>query len=189
MPFKSEAQRRLFHAMEGRGEISPKKVEEWEDETPKEKKRRLPYHVADRRSEKKSSIDETYEAGVKQAMVDAGLLEKQAFIEPVLGAVAAPQGEGWRGASGAMLGSGLGGLAGLAGGGLLGAGLGAGIGGLAGGGKDAWRGAQLGGIAGGLLGTLGGGIYGGMKGYRAAILSPEERAALVQAKLREADVE
>lgn len=43
MPFKSEAQRRKFHAMAGRGEISKKTVEHWEDATPKGKK--LPEHV------------------------------------------------------------------------------------------------------------------------------------------------
>ena len=45
MPFKSEAQRRLFHAKAERGEISEKKVREWEHETPKKVKENLPYHV------------------------------------------------------------------------------------------------------------------------------------------------
>ena len=51
MPFKSEAQRRKFWAMAGRGEISKKTVEEWEHATPKNKK--LPEHV----KAKKASID------------------------------------------------------------------------------------------------------------------------------------
>jgi hypothetical protein len=42
MPFKSEAQRRLFHAKEGRGEMSHKTVEEWEHAT--KNKKELPYH-------------------------------------------------------------------------------------------------------------------------------------------------
>ena len=33
MPFKSEAQRRKFYAMAERGEISKKKVEEYEEKT------------------------------------------------------------------------------------------------------------------------------------------------------------
>lgn len=43
MPFKSEAQRRLFHAMADRGEISEEKVREWEHATKNKKK--LPEHV------------------------------------------------------------------------------------------------------------------------------------------------
>jgi len=43
MPFKSEAQRRLFHAKAARGEISEKTVHEWEHETKNKKK--LPLHV------------------------------------------------------------------------------------------------------------------------------------------------
>jgi hypothetical protein len=42
MPFKSEAQRRLFWAKVGRGEISRGTAEEWESATPKG---RLPEHV------------------------------------------------------------------------------------------------------------------------------------------------
>ena len=37
MPFKSKAQRRLFWAKVGRGEISKAKAEEWEAETPNKK--------------------------------------------------------------------------------------------------------------------------------------------------------
>lgn len=43
MPFKSQAQRGKFYAMEKRGEISHKTVKHFEDATPKGKK--LPYHV------------------------------------------------------------------------------------------------------------------------------------------------
>lgn len=43
MPFKSEAQRRLFHVMADRGEISEEKVREWERKTKNKKK--LPMHV------------------------------------------------------------------------------------------------------------------------------------------------
>jgi hypothetical protein len=44
MPFKSESQRKLFHAMEGRGEISHAEVHKWETETKKQHKK-LPEHV------------------------------------------------------------------------------------------------------------------------------------------------
>ncbi len=37
MPFKSEAQRRLFYAKAKRGEMSKATVKRWEDETPKKK--------------------------------------------------------------------------------------------------------------------------------------------------------
>lgn len=43
MPFKSEAQRKLFHAKADRGEISPKVVHEWEHAT--HNKSKLPEHV------------------------------------------------------------------------------------------------------------------------------------------------
>ena len=43
MPFKSQAQRGKFYAMEARGQISAKTVKHFEDATPKGKK--LPYHV------------------------------------------------------------------------------------------------------------------------------------------------
>ncbi len=38
MPFKSKAQRRKFHAMAARGEISKEVVEEWERKTKNKKK-------------------------------------------------------------------------------------------------------------------------------------------------------
>jgi len=37
MPFKSKAQRRLFHAKAARGEISKKTLKEWESKTGKKK--------------------------------------------------------------------------------------------------------------------------------------------------------
>lgn len=43
MPFKSEAQRRLFHAKAARGEISEETVHEWEHST--KNKKELPMHV------------------------------------------------------------------------------------------------------------------------------------------------
>lgn len=43
MPFKSEAQRRLFHAKAARGEMSDETVKEWEHATKNKKK--LPMHV------------------------------------------------------------------------------------------------------------------------------------------------
>lgn len=119
----------------------------------------------------KNAIESAYEAGVKQA-----LFEKTAFIPEAIGGLVAPEGEGWRGASGAGLGAGLGSIAGGVGGGLLGAGLGS----ITGEPSHA----ALGAVLGGGLGLLGGGIYGGVKGYRASVLSPEERAILMHAKLK-----
>lgn len=121
MPFKSEAQRRLFHSMEARHEISPKKVEEWEHATPKETKKRLPYHVDDRRkneSEKKS-MDQAYEAGVKLALYEAGLLKQADAPNMALG------GAGLGGVTGAALGAKLLGRKALLPGLLLGGGAGA----------------------------------------------------------------
>jgi hypothetical protein len=43
MPFRSEAQRRLFHAKAARGEMSEKEVHKWEHET--KNKKNLPMHV------------------------------------------------------------------------------------------------------------------------------------------------
>ena len=47
MPYASAAQQRLFHAMENRGEMSHKKVHEWDQATKKEKGgfKALPEHV------------------------------------------------------------------------------------------------------------------------------------------------
>ena len=46
MPFKSEAQRRLFFALERRGEISKHTLDKWQDETRQQKKGKLPEKVA-----------------------------------------------------------------------------------------------------------------------------------------------
>jgi len=53
--------------MEKRHELPKGKAKEWAHKTKSIKS--LPEHV------KKSSLDEAYEAGVKQAMADAGLLK------------------------------------------------------------------------------------------------------------------
>lgn len=123
-----------------------------------------------------------YEIGVQLAMADTGLIpmEKVAIVPEIIGGIAAPEGEGWRGASGAGLGSLLGGLGGTLGGGLLGAGVGAGLGALGG---NAGAGAAAGAPIGGLLGGLGGGIYGGVKGYRAAIMDEDKKRELLKKML------
>ena len=60
MPFKSKAQRRLFWAKVGRGEISKEKAKEWEKET---KGKKLPERLksakkapANKRMAKKSAV-------------------------------------------------------------------------------------------------------------------------------------
>ena len=60
MPFKSEAQRRLFHAKAARGEISEETVSEWEHATKNKKK--LPMHVK-----------KAYLCGVTQALTTFSL--------------------------------------------------------------------------------------------------------------------
>jgi hypothetical protein len=70
MPFKSEAQRKKFHAMAARGEISPKTVHKWEHATPKATKKRLPEHV---HHKKHGSVAEAYREGVIHAMKKAEL--------------------------------------------------------------------------------------------------------------------
>ena len=52
MPFTSEAQRRKFHAMQERGEISKSKVEEYERKT----KGDLPERVKKREEAKKKAV-------------------------------------------------------------------------------------------------------------------------------------
>lgn len=61
--FKSKAQRRKFYAMEERGEISKKTLNEWEKETPKGKK--LPERV------KKSSVQELKMEELRNAVRDS----------------------------------------------------------------------------------------------------------------------
>jgi hypothetical protein len=70
MPFKSEAQRRLFHAKADRGEMSQATVEHWEHAT--HNKSKLPYH---KKHEKKGSED---------ALVYFGL-DKEAGIGSAIG--------------------------------------------------------------------------------------------------------
>jgi hypothetical protein len=67
MPFKSEAQRRYFHVMQAQGKISPETVKKWEDETPKKKKKKLPYHVGE--VKKTSSELEKIAAAVRGKLV------------------------------------------------------------------------------------------------------------------------
>jgi hypothetical protein len=67
MPFKSEAQRRLFHVMAEKGEISPEKVREWEHAT--KNKKSLPMHV------KKS-----YALGSEVAADSFGFRDKEAVF-------------------------------------------------------------------------------------------------------------
>ena len=72
MPFKSEAQRRLFWAKVNRGEIKRSVAEEWESATPKGKK--LPEHV------KQKKAEYTYKLAVNAAFLDE--LEKSAIKMP-----------------------------------------------------------------------------------------------------------
>lgn len=64
MPFVSESQRRKFYAMANRGEISKKKVKEWEDATPDKK---LPERV-----EKKARF-----GGIERQLDELGLSDAQ----------------------------------------------------------------------------------------------------------------
>ena len=64
MPFESEAQRRKFHAMADRGEMSEATVSHWEHAT--KNKEDLPYH---KKHEKKGSDDALEFFGVKEANV------------------------------------------------------------------------------------------------------------------------
>lgn len=66
MPFKSEAQRRYFHAAQARGEIPKSTVKRWEEHTPKGKK--LPEHV--RKKEAGMRKNAAFMAGVVAATED-----------------------------------------------------------------------------------------------------------------------
>lgn len=70
MPFKSKSQRRKFHAMLNRGEISKSKVDEWERET----KDNLPERV------KKSCLDAAFNMGRMRAFDEIGMLKKEAGV-------------------------------------------------------------------------------------------------------------
>lgn len=206
MPFKSKAQRRKFYAMANRGEISHKKVEEWESATHGKK---LPERVkkaveavaikmtapssaiipgstvgAPTLSKLKGSAMRkmgTYDYGVKTALYDIGFIKEAkgevlvpagaGFFGPVGGAVAgglsAPEGQGWRGAGGAALGSSLGLLGGSLGGRVVGGLTGRGIAHLID--ADPELGAYFGRLLGAAGGAAGGSALGGHYGFRAAI--------------------
>ena len=61
MPFKSQAQRRLFYAKMNRGEMSPEMVKTWESHTPKDKN--LPEKM-----EKKAMDRKFYDGFEKKAL-------------------------------------------------------------------------------------------------------------------------
>lgn len=86
MPFKSEAQRRKFWAMVGRGEMKRSVAEEWEQATPKGKK--LPERV------KHAYIDGLLKAAVQLSKADE---QKQMLQFAGLGAAAYPAVEAARG--------------------------------------------------------------------------------------------
>ena len=121
-----------------------------------------------------SILQNAYELGVKTAAERAGLIKTgqdeagsaiwPALFGPLGGALAAPEGKGWRAAGGTALGTGLGTI----GGGLGGAGLGA-LAALLTKGKLRPGQAALLPMAGAGLGATGGGMYGAAKGYREAI--------------------
>jgi hypothetical protein len=67
VPFKSEAQRRLFHVKADRGEMSEATVEHWEHAT--KDKKMLPYH---KKHEKKGSEDALEHFGLKEAGIMSG---------------------------------------------------------------------------------------------------------------------
>lgn len=112
MPFKSEAQRRLFHVLAAKGEMSPDTVSEWEHATKNKKK--LPMHVADRK--RKHYATGKTAAFAKFALNPAQTLAQRAATAVVQGgtsaalnAAMAPEGEKLRQA-------GIGGLSDAAGG-------------------------------------------------------------------------
>ena len=117
---------------------------------------------------KEASLQRAYQAGAQKALVDAGLVKEAfnppwnepgsemwpALLGPVGGAIAAPEGKGWRGAGGAL------------GGGLLGAMTGEGAGALL-----AAIAARNPDAAFTMMraGGLGGGILGSALGFRGAV--------------------
>ena len=158
MPFKSESQRRLFHALADRGEIGKKTVKEWEDKT--KNKEDLPMHA----DHEKNSF---YEVGVKLAMEETGFIVKSAGggdnawapaaaglipgIGPLMSlgtaAATAPKGKEWPAVGGTFLG------------------------GLTGGTLGHFAGSHLGGgrVLPTVLGMMLGGAAGSGLGYRAAV--------------------
>jgi hypothetical protein len=94
-PFKSEAQRRKFYAMESRGEISKKTLNEWESETPDKK---LPERV-----EKKEAASEEKLAILAAAAKGGAFMAKSFFLPTTLGQTAT--GVGMWGAGAAVRGA------------------------------------------------------------------------------------
>jgi len=76
MPFKSEAQRRLFYAKAARGEIPQETVDEWQQETKRQGKK-LPEKVGQK---KRADM-------IKKAFW-AGFVKKAASVSQILSAVA-----------------------------------------------------------------------------------------------------
>jgi|SRR5882762_4211715 len=62
MPYKSDAQRRFFHAAEARGDISKKTVNEWDSAS---KGKKLPEH-----KEKKTVADLDLDEGTEDGAID-----------------------------------------------------------------------------------------------------------------------
>jgi len=88
-PFKSQAQRRKFHAMAARGEVSKSTVKKWEDHTPKGKK--LP-----ERLHRKSAAAGIL-AGIGRAFLGAGKSIGKSMVWPTTGAQMAAGTVGWGG--------------------------------------------------------------------------------------------
>jgi hypothetical protein len=87
MPFKSQAQRRLFYAKEARGELPKGTAAKWEEHTPKDKK--LPEHVKKDKGMKKSAFFAGFD---KRADQVAGAMGEPGQPLPAEGA--APGGAG-----------------------------------------------------------------------------------------------
>ena len=88
-PFKSESQRRKFHAMASRGEVSKQTVKKWEAHTPKGKK--LP-----ERLHRKSAAAGIL-AGVGRALLGAGKSVGKSMLWPTTGRQAVAGTVGWGG--------------------------------------------------------------------------------------------
>jgi hypothetical protein len=140
MPFKSEAQRRLFWAKVGRGEISRDTAKEWEDATPGGK---LPERVKQSK-EKEGTMLKTariFGASTPEDVIATTTIpyrHRAAAYKEYLQQKSEEDPTPWGHAllGGGAIGAGLGGLVGASGG-LRGAGLGALIGGLGGAGLGA----------------------------------------------------
>lgn len=127
-------------------------------------------------------LKHAYEFGVQLALQDAGLTKTAGddsawvpgamsylpipFAGPIGGAITAPEGKGWAGFGGSLLGQMAGIPVGAVAGGAGGATLGALIGALA---RRPGAGAQIGGLLGAGLGGVAGHGLGAAKGYRMAV--------------------